>query len=70
MRYQRLQLGGSLVLFSLDGKEKERPVNNFRGSRSRVLAARIELLQGEKDSSGQGPVRGRRACSFIGVGLS
>ena len=42
MRYQRLQLGGSLVLFSLDGKEKERPVNNFRGSRSRVLAARTE----------------------------
>ena len=42
MRYQRLQLGGSLVLFFLDEKEKERPVNNFRGSRSRVLVARTE----------------------------
>ena len=61
MRYQRLQLGGSLVLFSLDGKEKERPDNNFRGSRSKVLA--------EKDSSAQGHARGRRVCSFIGVGF-
>ena len=42
MRYQRLQLGGSLVLFSLVGKEKEKPVNSFRGSRSRALAVRTE----------------------------
>ena len=43
VRYQRLQRGGSFVLFSLNGKEKERPVNSFRGSRSRVRESRTPV---------------------------
>ena len=30
---------------------------------------RVTSLSGEKDSSAQGPARGRRVCSFIGVGF-